>query len=88
MLTIIWESQFKKDFNNADKQRRKIEKLTDIIQKLQHGDQLPPKNKKHKLKGNYVNCWECHIEPDWLLIYQLTSEELLLVRTGSHSDLF
>ena len=88
MLGIVWQSQFKKDFKTIKKREKKLDKFAHIINELQHGKQLPPKNKNHKLKGNYINCWECHIEPDWLLIYQLTSTELILVRTGSHSDLF
>ena len=88
MLTIVWQSQFKKDFKNAKKRGKKLDKLAHIITELQHNKTLPPKNKNHKLKGNYTDCWECHIEPDWLLIYKLTLEELILVRTGSHSDLF
>ncbi len=88
MLTIVWQSQFKKDFKNAKKRKKKLGKLANIISELQHNQPLPPKNKNHKLKGNYIDCWECHIEPDWLLIYKLTPEELILVRTGSHSDLF
>ena len=78
----------KKDFKNAKKRKRKLEKLAHIINELQNARTLSPKNKNHKLKGSYVDCWECHIEPDWLLIYKLTSKELILVRTGSHSDLF
>ncbi len=88
MLTIVWQSQFKKDFKHATKRKKKLEKLAHIIKELQHNRALPPKNKNHKLKGNYVDYWECHIEPDWLLIYKLTPEELILARTGSHSDLF
>jgi mRNA interferase YafQ len=88
MLTIVWQSQFKKDFKVVSKRNNKLEKLAFIINELQHNRALPPKNKNHKLKGNYVDCWECHIEPDWLLIYKLTPDELILIRTGSHSDLF
>ncbi len=88
MLTIVWQSRFKKDFKNISKRKKKLEKLAQIINELQHNRPLPTKNKNHKLKGNYVDCWECHIEPDWLLIYKLTPEELILIRTGSHSDLF
>lgn len=88
MLAIVWQSQFKRDFKNAMKRARNMEKLAHIVYELQHSRALPPRNKNHKLKGNYVNCWECHIEPDWLLIYQLTAEELILIRTGSHADLF
>lgn len=51
--------------------------------------QLPLKNKNHKLLGNYKDCWECHIEPDWLLIYRKADfKEIIFIRTGSHSDLF
>ena len=88
MLTIVWQSQFKKDFKNAKKRNKKLEKLAHIVNELQHNRPLSSKNKNHKLKGNYIACWECHIEPDWLLIYKLTPKELILIRTGSHSDLF
>ncbi len=88
MLSIVWQTQFKKDFKNAKKRGKKLEKLATILTTLQSGKQLAPKNKNHKLKGNYVDFWECHIEPDWLLIYKLTPTELILARTGSHSDLF
>jgi len=88
MLVIVWESQFKKDFKLIIKRQKKLEKLHFIINELQHSRPLPPKNKNHRLKGNYADCWECHIEPDWLLIYQITNEELILIRTGTHADLF
>lgn len=88
MLTLVWQAQFKKDFKSATKRGKKLDKLAKVITELQHERPLPSKYKNHKLKGNYVNCWECHIEPDWLLIYQLTPEELILIRTGTHSDLF
>jgi mRNA interferase YafQ len=88
MITIVWQSQFKKDFKIATKRHKKLDKLALIINKLQCNRPLPAKNKSHKLKGNYADCWECHIEPDWLLIYKVTAKELILIRTGSHSDLF
>ena len=88
MLTIVWESQFKKDFKLATKRKKNLEKLASIIKDLQHNKPLPPKNKNHKLNGTYAGYLECHIEPDWLLIYKTTSKALILARTGSHSDLF
>lgn len=88
MLIIVWGSQFKKDFKLITKRQKKLDKLQFIISELQHGRSLPPKNKNHKLRGNYADCWECRIEPDWLLIYQMTSEALILIRTGTHADLF
>ena len=88
MRTIIIESHFKKDLKNATKQGKSVEKLREIIIALQQGKSLPPKNRNHKLKGEYVGYWECHVEPDWLLIYKLIPEKLILARLGSHSDLF
>jgi mRNA interferase YafQ len=88
MLILVWQSQFKKDFKKINKSGLNLEKLSHIISLLQNNKPLPTKNRNHKLKGNYVDCWECHIEPDWLLIYKLTSTELILIRMGSHSELF
>jgi mRNA interferase YafQ len=72
------------------KRGKDINKLKDIISLLQQGKELPLQNRDHALSGNYVGCRECHIEPDWLLVYQVINEELviLLLSTGSHSDLF
>ena len=67
-----------------------ISLLTEIIRKLSEGKALPVKNKDHSLSGDYIGCRECHITPDWLLIYEIYDRELILylTRTGSHSDLF
>ena len=67
-----------------------ISLLTEIIRKLSEGKVLPEKNKDHSLSGDYIGCRECHITPDWLLIYEIYDRELILylTRTGSHSDLF
>lgn len=64
--------------------------MEEIIQKLASGEQLPEKNKDHSLSGTYIGCRECHITPDWLLIYEINEGELVLylTRTGTHSDLF
>ena len=64
--------------------------LTDVVKKLAVGEPLPQKNRDHALIGNYAGCRECHITPDWLLIYEIDHEELILylTRTGTHSDLF
>lgn len=77
-----------RDLKKAKKSGMSIKKLIHIIVELQYGDQLPIKNKNHKLKGDYINYWKCHIGLDWLLIYQLTTDELVLVRLGSYSELF
>ena len=67
-----------------------IDLLDDIIRKLSNGEQLSEKNKDHALTGNWVGHRECHIQPDWLLIYRVENDLLVLTltRTGSHSDLF
>lgn len=81
---------FKKDFKLDQKQGLDLNKLKEIITLLANGELLPPKNKDHQLKGNYKGHRECHIEPDWLLIYKIQDDMLILtlVRTGSHSKLF
>lgn len=88
MLRIVYEGQFKKDYKLAQKRGKNISKLTAIINLLINEEPLPPKNRNHRLTGNWNNAWECHIEPDWLLIYEKSSIEIILVRTGTHSDLF
>lgn len=83
-------TQFKKDYKLAVRRGLKIDLLKDIIAALAMGEKLPEKNKDHALTGNWVGHRECHILPDWLLIYRIEDEVLVLTlaRTGSHSDLF
>lgn len=83
-------TQFKKDYKLAVKRGMKIELLKDIVATLAMGEKLPEKNKDHALTGNWVGHRECHILPDWLLIYRIEDDVLVLTlaRTGSHSDLF
>ncbi len=88
MLSLIYERQFGRDLEKSKKRNKNIKKLLDIINLLQEDKNLSVKNKNHKLKGEYSGYWECHIEPDWLLVYQKNEIELILVRTGTHSDLF
>ncbi|MDD7429150.1 MAG: type II toxin-antitoxin system YafQ family toxin [Oscillospiraceae bacterium] len=87
---VIWSSQFKKDYKLAMKRHYNIETLDEIIVKLSCGEALPPKNKDHELVGNRNGYRECHIQPDWLLIYKIERDILVLTlsRTGTHSDLF
>ena len=83
-------TQFKKDFKLAMKRSMKIELLEEVIAMLAVGETLPDKHKDHALTGNWVGHRECHILPDWLLIYRIEDEVLVLTlaRTGTHSDLF
>lgn len=90
MYNVRPTSKFQKDLKRAKKRGYNIDLLTDIIKKLAAGEPLPAKNKDHALSGDYVGCRECHITPDWLLIYELEGNNLILylTRTGTHSDLF
>lgn len=90
MLTIKYETTFKKDFKRIIKRGYNIQLLEDVIEILASGQLLPEKYKDHNLTGNYYDCRECHITPDWLLIYKINNNELILylTRTGTHSDLF
>ena len=83
-------TQFKKDFKLAMKRSMKIELLEEMIAMLAMGETLPDKHKDHDFTGNWVGHRECHILPDWLLIYRIEDEVLVLTlaRTGTHSDLF
>lgn len=83
-------SQFKKDFKLAVKRGCNIEKLQNAVTILASGDTLPDEYRDHPLRGNYGGYRECHIEPDWLLVYKISENVLVLTlyRTGTHSDLF
>ncbi len=83
-------TQFKNDFKLAKKRGLKMELLREVITVLAMGETLPEKNKDHALTGNWIGHRECHILPNWLLVYQLEDEVLVLTltRTGTHSDLF
>jgi mRNA interferase YafQ len=88
MLQIERSNQFKKDVKRALRRGKDPEKLKHVLDDLIDGKSLPAKFRDHKLVGEYAHCRECHLEPDWLLIYTLTPDTLRLERTGSHSDLF
>ncbi|CDZ74882.1 putative protein conserved [Peptoniphilus sp. ING2-D1G] len=91
MRRIKVRKSFEKDLKRIKKSGKfDLDKLYKVISKLANGDSLDEKYKDHKLKGNYEGYRECHISPDWLLIYEINDNELVLIlnRTGSHSDLF
>lgn len=89
-LDIVASNKFRKDLKLAKKRGLKLEKLEAVVETLANQIPLDAKYRDHPLSGNYANFRECHIEPDWLLIYRQESDvlELFLFRTGSHSDLF
>lgn len=90
MLNVRYSAKFKKDFKLAQKRGLPMQELKEIIQKLAAGETLEAKHRDHALSGNYAMFRECHIRPDWLLIYRINDValELLAHRTGTHSDLF
>ena len=89
---IILTSAFKKELKNIKKRSKDLIKLTEVVNILASGQELDVKYKDHALVNNlrYKDCRECHIEPDWLLVYRKNKKELtlLLIETGTHSDLF
>ncbi len=90
MYRIVATGKFKKDLKMVMKRGYNMKLMDEVVTKLSNGEKLPEKNKDHALVGNYVGKRECHITPDWLLIYEIDNGELILylTRTGSHSDLF
>ena len=88
MLQVSFVGKFKKDYKLCQKRGYNITLLQTAIDILAIPQPLPQKNKDHSLTGNYAGYRECHILPDWLLIYQQTQDELILYRTGTHADLF
>lgn len=91
-FTVDFTYNFKKGYKRVKKQGKDISKLDNVIKLLTNGIMLEPKYRDHKLYDNkkFKDCRECHIEPDWLLIYKTDNNQLilLLVETGSHSELF
>jgi len=88
MLELLTTHQFERDFIRQLKSGKDKNKFLEIINKLLNRQQLDKKYRLHKLKGDYKDCWECHIEPDWLLIYKKTEKAIIAERTGSHAELF
>jgi mRNA interferase YafQ len=90
MYEIEFKNSFKKDFKLAIKRGLQIHKFEDILIQLRNEGKVTAKYKPHKLEGKYKGLWECHVQPDWLLIWDQEDEIKLitLIRTGSHSDLF
>lgn len=90
MLTIKYQTTFRKDYKRVKKRGYDMKQLQTVIDLLASEQELPPKYKDHNLIGDYIGCRECHITPDWLLVYEVIEKELLLylTRTGTHSNIF
>jgi len=89
MRRIEYGFAFKKDYKRMVKRGASLPKLNAVLELLMNDEKLPTRNRPHLLSGEWKGFWECHIEPDWLLIYDLADPAVLaLHRTGTHSDLF
>ena len=87
-MIIVYTTQFKKDYKKVSKQNKELGKLKLLIEKLTTCEKLESKYKDHQLLGYFKGYRDCHIESDWLHIYKITEDKLILDRTGSHSELF
>jgi mRNA interferase YafQ len=87
-MNLSQTTQFKKDVKRQRQRGKSLDKLKGVIELLMSGTALPDSLRDHALTGNWSGWRDCHIEPDWLLIYKRIPEELILGRTGTHSDLF
>ena len=90
ILDLVMTTQFRKDLKRINKRDKDLSLLKDVLQTLREEQALEEKYRDHALTGNYIGFRECHVQPDWLLVYAINKEELILTasRTGSHSDLF
>ena len=88
MKAIFQTSQFKKDFKRIKKRGKNLSKLKEVVSAIANSEVLEERHRDHALSGNWSGSRDCHIEPDWILIYRVDGEYLFLERTGSHRDLF
>lgn len=90
MYKLVYTHQFKRSLRRCVKRGLDVLLLKEVVEVLRKGETLPAKYRAHRLSGKYANCWECHIQPDWLLLWEINDCELLLILldTGSHADIF
>ena len=88
MRSIRYLGQFKKDYKRMEKRGGDVKRLRAVIEKLVNEEELEARYKDHPLQGEYAGARDCHINPDWILIYAIVGDELRLIRTGTHPDLF
>jgi len=88
MLKPFYSNRFDKELKRMLKRGKEAEKIKDVIRKLINEERLDRRYKDHPLRGNYRGCRDCHIEPDWILIYRIDGNQIQFLRTGTHSDLF
>ena len=87
-MEVALTTRFRRDVKLAKRRGKDLKKLWALVRQLRDGIELDPSHRPHPLRGDWANHWECHIEYDWLLVWSVGHKELILARTGSHSDLF
>lgn len=87
-MRLLTTNRFEKDLKRATRRGKNLDKLWGTVEMILSGSDLPDRYRPHPLSGPWAKFWECHIEPDWLLIWIIRDENLVLVRTGTHADLF
>lgn len=88
MRQIRRTTQFKRDSKRVQKRGKDFSEFRHVVEQIARGEELDPKYRDHSLHGTYKGARECHVEPDWLLIYERAETEVILIRTGTHADLF
>ena len=88
MRRVVEHRQFRQDLRRLKRRGNDVEELISAVELLAETGTLPAGYYPHRLRGEWKGVWECHIEPDWLLIYDVTNKEVVLIRTGTHADLF
>jgi mRNA interferase YafQ len=88
MRTIEATRRYRRDYKQAHKRGLDLDKIDAVIDHITEHGEAPAATRPHKLSGNWADAWDCHIEPDWILIYDVTDDTVELIRTGTHSDLF
>ena len=87
-MRLLTTRRFEKDLKRDRKRGKNLDTLWSVVERLLSKQPLDPRHRRHRLAGDWFPCWECHIEPDWLLVWDQENDTLILVRTGTHSDLF
>ena len=87
-MRLLTTKRFEKDLKRSRKRGKNLDKLWSVVERLLSKQPLNPRHRQHRLAGDWFPFWECHIEPDWLLVWDQEDDTLILVRTGTHADLF
>ena len=88
MRELIYTARFRRELRRARRRGKDMSKLDDIVARLRAGEPLEPRQRRHQLTGRWYPAWECHVEPDWLLVWEDDGDTITLMHTGSHADIF